>query len=144
MFLTRFIYVSRPRFHVQPPLLDGELGAIAKAGLEHNPRDRITGVLAIDSECFVQALEGARAAVSNTVMRIARDRRHTDFEIVSMEEVSERAFPDWAVAFLDRATLPQVEPRDTFFDSLTSEALLQRLLRVRRTGVIACRTVEGG
>ncbi|MFP4520367.1 MAG: BLUF domain-containing protein [Oceanicaulis sp.] len=141
MFLTRFIYVSRPRFAVRPPCLDGELAAIAKAGLDHNPRNQITGVLAIDSECFVQALEGARPAVSQTGMRIARDPRHSGFELISMEEINERAFPDWSVAFLDRASLPPAEPRYASFDSLTSEALLQRLLRVRRTGVIACRTL---
>lgn len=142
MFLTRFLYVSRPRFTVEPPCLDGELAAIAKAGLDHNPNNQITGVLAIDSEYFVQALEGARPVVSQTVMRIARDPRHTGFELISMEEINARAFPDWAVAFLDQASLPPSEPRFASFEAFTAEALLQRLLRVRRTGVIACRTVS--
>ncbi|MEQ8404241.1 MAG: BLUF domain-containing protein [Oceanicaulis sp.] len=141
MFLTRFIYRSRPRFTVAPPCLDGDLAAIARAGLDHNPRNQITGVLAIDSDNFVQALEGSRPAVSQTVMRIAHDTRHTDFELISMEEINERAFPDWSVAFLDRKSLPLSEPRFASFEAFTAEALLQRLLRVRRTGVIACRTL---
>ena len=142
MFLTRFIYTSRPLFAIRPPEVSPELKALYEAGLAHNPGNGITGVLAIDSGRFVQALEGSRSAVSQTILRILQDRRHTDVELVSMEETPARAFDDWAVAFLSPDDLPVCEPvnaGDT--DSMPADALLQRLIRIRRTGVIACQPV---
>jgi len=143
MFLTRFIYTSRPAFPIRPPEVSHELKALYEAGLAHNPGNGITGVLAIDSGRFVQALEGSRAAVSRTIMRILQDRRHTDIELVSMEEAPVRLFADWAVAFLSPDDLPPCEPAcagDT--GTMPADALLQRLIRIRRTGVIACRSVS--
>ncbi|XBQ15040.1 MAG: BLUF domain-containing protein [Oceanicaulis sp.] len=142
MFLTRLIYVSRPTFEIRPPVLDGELRRIAEAGLRRNPLEAVTGLLAIDSDWFVQVLEGSRPTVNRTVMRIANDRRHTGFEIVLAEEADRRVFPDWAVAFSDQSTLPLSEPRHVDFSAMPGDALLQRMLRIRRTGVIACSSIE--
>ncbi|KAA5802255.1 BLUF domain-containing protein [Alkalicaulis satelles] len=142
MFLTRFIYTSRPTFVIRPPDVCPKLKSLYEAGLAHNPANGITGVLAIDSGRFVQALEGSRSDVSRTIQRIIRDDRHTDIELVCMEEVSCRAFEDWAVAFLAPDDLPECEPvhaGDT--GTMPSDALMQRLIRIRETGVIACRSV---
>ncbi len=143
MFLTRFIYTSRPTFEITPPAVTPELQALYEAGLAHNPGNGVMGLLAIDSGRFVQALEGSRATVSKTILRILKDKRHTDVDLVSMEEVSGRVFDDWAVAFLDPDDWPRCEPVHTpDMDMLPADALLQRLIRIRRTGVIACRAVS--
>ena len=142
MFLTRLIYVSRPAFALQPPKVAPELQAIIEAGLHHNPANAITGLLVIDNGLFMQVLEGPRATVSKTTLRISTDRRHTDMEIVSMEETSARQFPDWATAFADPDTMPSNEPRRVDYALLPADALLARARRIRRTGVLASRPVE--
>ncbi|MFW6413593.1 MAG: BLUF domain-containing protein [Oceanicaulis sp.] len=144
MFLSRAVYVSRPRFTVRPPVLEGELLRIANAGLSHNPRDGITGVLAIDSEVFIQALEGERGVVSRTLARIVADPRHNELEIADISEIGERAFEDWAVAFADLEALPLSDARRVDHRTQPAEALLERLLRIRKTGVVACRSVALG
>lgn len=142
MFLTRLIYVSRPAFTIEPPKVGPELQQIIEAGLRHNPANAITGLLVIDNGLFMQVLEGPRATVSKTTLRIATDRRHADMEIVAMEETAGRQFSDWSVAFADPDALPRNEPRRADYALLPADALLARARRIRRTGALVSRPVE--
>ena len=57
----------------------------------------ITGILCYGSGQFLQALEGERAAVTALYHRIAVDRRHDDCQLISVDEIEARAFPEWTM-----------------------------------------------
>jgi len=143
MFLTRAIYVSTPTISMAAQTRDAVMSAISEAGLRNNPGAGISGLLAYDSDRFVQVLEGERARLTETLMRIAADPRHTDFQLFSMEEIARRAFKDWTAVLINPGDWPASQPRRVCFDCLTADGLLDRLLHIRRYGVVASRPVCG-
>ena len=62
-----------------------------------NLRDSLTGMLHFDGQSFIQVLEGGRAELSATFLRIAQDPRHTNLILISCTEVRERLFPSWSM-----------------------------------------------
>src|SRR5271169_5023661 len=81
---------------------------LAAAGLEEmlaesRVRNRvygITGVLLFVEGAFLQILEGEKEDVLGLMERIERDPRHHDLKVFYEEEVGERAFPSWSMAYL--------------------------------------------
>jgi hypothetical protein len=57
----------------------------------------ITGILCYGSGEFLQALEGSREAVNALYHRIATDHRHADCQLISVQEIDRRAFPEWSM-----------------------------------------------
>jgi Sensors of blue-light using FAD len=53
----------------------------------------------------MQVLEGGRSAVNRLYNRIANDPRHTDVELLSYEEISERRFAGWSMGQVNMARL---------------------------------------
>ncbi|MFK7827603.1 MAG: BLUF domain-containing protein [Oligoflexales bacterium] len=62
-------------------------------------RDHIAGILVFSSGYFPQGLEGGRGAVNKTFCKIVNDQRHFNISILTYNEVSERSFPFWTMAF---------------------------------------------
>ncbi len=143
MFLTRAIYVSTPTVPMGPKQREPVMNQIAEAGLRHNPKNGISGLLAYDSDRFVQVLEGERSAVTEALVRIAADARHTDFQLFSMEEIENRLFDDWAAMLIEPGDWPTSQPRRVSFECLTAGGLLERLFHIRRHGVVASRPIFG-
>jgi hypothetical protein len=63
----------------------------------HNVAQGITGILCYGSGEFLQALEGERRAVTALYHRIAVDPRHAACQLVAVDEITERAFPEWTM-----------------------------------------------
>jgi hypothetical protein len=61
----------------------------------------VTGCLAHTKNHFLQLLEGPPANVDDTFVRIRKDCRHTDVEILLTRPVRSRAFPDWRMGKFD-------------------------------------------
>lgn len=93
----------------------GTLVEIMAQAHTHNVSQGITGILCYGSGQFLQALEGERAAVTALYHRIAVDPRHFECQLMSVEEIDARAFPEW--------TMKVVNWEDG--DSATRRALLQ-------------------
>ena len=91
--LVRLTYVSRAVDVVTQPIMD----AILQASRRNNPINGITGVLCTNNYIFLQLLEGGRKEVSETYNRIARDSRHSDVQLLHMEEVTERKYAGWSM-----------------------------------------------
>lgn len=91
--LVRLMYASR----ATAALTDADLAAILKASREHNPAEGLTGLLCFTEGVFVQVLEGGRNAVNARYKHIVQDNRHRDLILLGYEEISERAFPGWAM-----------------------------------------------
>lgn len=101
--LVRLMYASRAAASVDADAL----AAVLRQSKEHNPRSGITGVLCFCSNAriFLQVLEGARGAVSETYHRIARDERHADVVLLSYEEIGERSFSSWSMGQVNMSRL---------------------------------------
>ena len=99
--LVRLLYASRAAAHIdQDALL-----AILRQSKSHNPALGVTGVLCFSGGIFIQALEGGRSAVNRLYLKIATDPRHTDVELLSYEEISERRFAGWSMGQVNMARL---------------------------------------
>lgn len=99
--MIRLVYVSTAAGNLSERDLDDVLGV----AMEHNAGVGITGLLVYNGRNFMQALEGAPDAVLDLMMSISRDPRHSGVIVISREQITERAFPDWSMklARSDRA-----------------------------------------
>lgn len=77
-----------------------DLDQLLRDARRRNEEDRITGILLFSGYRFVQVLEGARHAINQTFSRIARDGRHENVQLLCLEEITERRFGDWSMAYV--------------------------------------------
>ena len=94
--ISRLIYASKALVKMDYPQLRGVNDAAVRA----NSAKGVTGLLVYGQSCFLQALEGGRAEISETFNRIAKDKRHHDLVLIGMSDISERSFQDWAMRFV--------------------------------------------
>ena len=99
--LVRLMYASR----AVPSVDLDALMAIQRSSTAGNSVHGITGVLCFSDGIFLQVLEGGRSAVNRLYNRIAADPRHTDVELLSYEEISERRFAAWSMGQVNLSRL---------------------------------------
>jgi hypothetical protein len=90
----RLLYVSR----AVGPQTSTTTASILSTADEHNRANGITGVLCHGQGLYLQVLEGERSAVNVCYARIVADRRHRDVELLHLEEITERRYPEWSMA----------------------------------------------
>lgn len=98
--IFRLIYVSRGRNFDRHGL--HVMGASAAV---QNERTGITGALLLRDGWFIQLLEGDRAAVLKTLLRIDRDPRHSELRVVLSEDFARRLFPACWMALIESGAL---------------------------------------
>ena len=80
-------------------LNDEELLDILKASRENNSSRDVTGLLLYKGGNFMQVLEGPDDVVEALYEMIKTDPRHKDVFVLSREQISNRQFPAWEMAF---------------------------------------------
>lgn len=88
--MLQLIYTSTPVGPVDLP-------ALCEQAVRNNSRDEITGVLAVRNGFYLQVLEGQKALVEDTFLRIITDTRHTDLQLLSRKLVTSRDFGHYAM-----------------------------------------------
>ena len=83
------------------------LRQILNVSRRNNAVDKVTGFLIMDTDWFVQVLEGEGSVVKRTFERINRDSRHTDAVIIGIKDVKQRCFGEWSMGARRRS--PEVE-----------------------------------
>jgi Sensors of blue-light using FAD len=78
-----------------------QLDDILAVSRRNNSARGITGMLLYKDGNLMQVLEGDEQAVRSTYERIAMDPRHRGLLVLLEEEVAERSFEDWSMAFRD-------------------------------------------
>ena len=68
---------------------------------DFNATHGITGCLLYHKGQFIQLLEGDEREVISLFDRIRNDRRHVHVELLEEEEIVERIFSEWSMAFQD-------------------------------------------
>ena len=91
---VRVLYVSR----AVGPQTTTVTASVLSIAREYNRANGITGVLCQGQGLYLQVLEGERSAVNALYARIVADRRHRDVEMLHLEEITRRRYPDWSMA----------------------------------------------
>ena len=96
MTLMRLIYVSRMTEACDMAAIQ-EILAVSRV---NNKERSITGMLCYDPRFFMQCLEASKDVVNELYVEIARDTRHTDVTLLEYQEIEERIFGEWSMAFV--------------------------------------------
>lgn len=96
MTLRSVTYTSR----AVPPFGDNSFRQLGLEAGRLNALDGITGLLVFNGTRFSQTIEGGPNAIGDLLVRLARDPRHTEFEIVSEETIAARRFRSWDMQIL--------------------------------------------
>lgn len=102
MQLTRLIYASKHN-GTSPEALD----KILQISRRNNVRDNITGALIISDQTFMQLLEGERDAVGRCFMRVMKDNRHRDIQVICSGDVEGRLFVEWSMHQIETSRVKQ-------------------------------------
>ena len=92
--LIRLLYISRAVGAITTTMT----GSILASARLHNRVAGITGVLCQGQGLFIQILEGERSTVNRLYATLIKDKRHQDVELVAIEEIQMRRFPEWSMA----------------------------------------------
>lgn len=92
--LVRILYVSR----ATGPQTGTVTASILATAQAHNAAQNISGVLCQGQGLYLQVLEGERGAVNRLYASILQDRRHHDVQMLSLEEIDARRYPEWSMA----------------------------------------------
>jgi len=91
--MYRLIYKSRATRRIDWGLVNELIGASESSNAEAG----ITGVLLASDTHFLQVLEGDFDAINRLFLRIARDPRHEDVQLVAFGCVESRLFGGWSM-----------------------------------------------
>lgn len=117
--LVSLFYVSR----AVGPQTTTVASSILTTARSNNPVHGITGVLFQGQGMYMQVLEGERGAVNRLYARILADKRHTDAEILFMNEIAGRRFKKWSMAHVMLSDLdPMVLMKHPEFDPYSASA----------------------
>ena len=87
------------RSEATPDLDREELQNILTVAKEKNAQRDISGCLIFHKNCFVQILEGKKEDVLQLYEKIKEDDRHNNITLLWENEVENRYFPDWNMAY---------------------------------------------
>ncbi len=96
MYLVRAIYVST----IANRQDSAALPDIMRVAQANNEKHNLTGLLVFSSKYYLQAIEGGRQAVNQLLGNLYRDTRHSDMLLLGLQEITQRAFPDWSMRFV--------------------------------------------
>ena len=97
--LFRTVYVSKATPRCLDQFTLNAVSIVAQSD-RNNRTVGVTGALLAHKGWFLQALEGERAQVSRTLIRIGRDPRHEAIDILGFGPVEARLFPQWFMGHL--------------------------------------------
>lgn len=93
--MHRIVYLSLATV----PLTPEQLALLLAQARQHNAELDVTGVLLYGNERFLQVLEGEKQAVQGLYESIRRDPRHQNLITYVDAPATQRAFPEWGMAF---------------------------------------------
>ncbi|HEY3350195.1 MAG TPA: BLUF domain-containing protein [Thermoanaerobaculia bacterium] len=92
----RLVYSSE----AAPDLTPAELEGMLAESRIRNKAHGISGVLIFVDGAFLQVLEGEKNDVLDLMGRIDRDPRHRGVKVFYEQDVDDRAFDSWSMAYL--------------------------------------------
>lgn len=93
--MIELVYYSNSKVDVTSEVLSN----ILTKSRTNNSKKHITGCLLYYNNVFLQLLEGEKEEVQNLFKIIEEDKRHSNVTLLLQEDVKERRFPKWSMAF---------------------------------------------
>jgi hypothetical protein len=103
--MIRAIYVSNFIDKLKQDY-DAQVENILEVARSKNLDFNITGILKVNNNDFMQIIEGDVDPIEQLLNNISLDDRHKNFTIIYKENIKERLYADWTMAF------KQVEEND--------------------------------
>ena len=117
--LIRLLYISRASGAITTTVTE----SILQSARVHNRVAGITGILCQGQGLYIQILEGERSNVNRLYATLIKDKRHQNVELVSIEEIKTRQFPEWSMAHVVISENdPIVQLKHPEFDPFTASA----------------------
>ncbi len=91
--MYRLIYKSRSVEEIDWTIVEN----ILHQSEANNSLAGVTGFLLASSTHFLQVIEGTFEDINNTFLRIARDRRHDQIQLLSYDVIDARLFDVWSM-----------------------------------------------
>ncbi len=120
--LYQLVYCSRNRITGTHQEVTAELHGILASSRKNNPPEGVTGALLYNAGNFAQVLEGPLSAIERVFERIQRDPRHSEVTVVHCGRASERAFPEWSMAFTGGKNANDLPAATAAFESVFAKA----------------------
>lgn len=98
--LYRLVYLSRNDVDGDSDEIRSTIEEILEVSRVNNAKVGVTGALMFNAGCFAQVLEGPQAAVQATFERIQCDFRHSQVGVLMFEQVGQRGFENWSMAYV--------------------------------------------
>lgn len=97
--MYRITYISKSDVVGDKEAIKKQIESILSSATKNNPALGITGALLYSGGYFCQVIEGDEDNIEELYETIQMDERHSAVTILNYEEVEERIFTDWAMAF---------------------------------------------
>ena len=99
MDLYRMSYISKNTIATSKEEIESEVKSILASATKNNPSMDITGALLFSGGYFCQTIEGPEDSIEELFETIQMDDRHGEITVLHFEEIEERGFSDWSMAF---------------------------------------------
>ncbi len=99
------VYASRPTREFS----EDDLEDLSERASRKNETLRITGYLCHQDGLFFQYLEGPQTELTNLMVKIRDDERHTVFNEIDLGRIDARYFPDWHMRSLKSTGLKMIQ-----------------------------------
>jgi hypothetical protein len=87
-----------------PNLDENDILDILKKSKEFNSKNQVTGCLLYHNNEFVQLLEGDEETVEILYAKIEQDKRHYDLVVLKRDNITDRSFENWSMAYYQPAS----------------------------------------
>ncbi len=135
MSIYRLIYASK----VSESVKEKDIQAILETANTKNKALNVTGGLFFNYKYFLQCLEGSRENVSSIYHAIVKDTRHELITMIDFQEIQQRDFSQWSMAYLSHSTVNnavilEYSSADTFNPfEMTSDSCYRLMLQLRES-----------
>jgi len=127
--LLGLTYVSKAKMLFDNNLLE----KLASQFAERNTTYKITGYLYFDKGVFVQYVEGAHSSVRQLLSKIKKDHRHEVLNVLRDDQLVIRRFPNWAMKWLDKNRLCEINIEFILTDYLIFSAQTKNIVLNEKT-----------
>ncbi|MBB4210581.1 FAD-dependent sensor of blue light [Rhodothalassium salexigens DSM 2132] len=98
-WLSQIAYISKSNLTAPPNQVKDNVTSILRTAQSNNATIGVTGALLYSGGYFCQVLEGETDNLEELFETIQMDSRHKEITVLYFDQIDERGFSDWSMAF---------------------------------------------